>query len=40
MSNLIIPENKHKPSNCVSHHDDICFADHYNNENIQDDQDS
>ena len=26
MINLINPEDKYKPSNCVSHHDDVCFA--------------
>ena len=27
MNNLNNPEDKFKPSNCVSHHDDICFVD-------------
>ena len=26
MNNLMNPEEKNKPSNCVSYHDDICFA--------------
>tara|TARA_Y100000590_G_C14989953_1_gene739718 strand:+ start:402 stop:518 length:117 start_codon:yes stop_codon:yes gene_type:complete len=29
MNNLINPEEKNRPSNCVSYHDDICFADNY-----------
>ncbi len=32
MNNLTNPEDKNKPSNCVSHHDDICFADNYHSE--------
>ena len=28
MNNLNNPEDRNKPSNCVSHHDDICFADY------------
>jgi hypothetical protein len=36
MNNLTIPEDKNKPSNCVSHHDDICFADHNHNEDKED----
>ena len=27
MNNLISPEDKNRPSNCVSYHDDICFDD-------------
>jgi len=27
MNNLFNPEDKTKPSNCVSYHDDICFVD-------------
>ena len=34
MSNLINPEDRSKPSNCVSHHDDICFSD----QNLSEDQ--
>ena len=26
MINLLNPEDRHEPSNCVSHHDDICFS--------------
>ena len=26
MNNLLNPEDKNKPSNCVSYHDDICFS--------------
>ncbi len=37
MNNLTNPEDKYKPSNCVSHHDDICFAHHHNDE--KEDQD-
>ena len=29
MNNLNNPETRDKPSNCVSYHDDICFADHH-----------
>ncbi len=36
MNNLTNPEDKHKPSNCVSHHDDICFAEHDQNQEDQD----
>jgi len=36
MTNLINPEDKNKHSNCVSHHDDICFADHYHNQDKED----
>tara|TARA_B100002051_G_C16442808_1_gene489788 strand:- start:502 stop:615 length:114 start_codon:yes stop_codon:yes gene_type:complete len=32
MNNLTNPEDKQKPSNCVSYHDDICFADNDTNE--------
>ena len=39
MSNLINPEDKNRPSNCVSHHDDICFADQYPNNDDKEDQD-
>ncbi len=28
MNNLNNPEDKNRPSNCVSYHDDVCFADH------------
>ena len=35
MNNLMNPEDK-KPSNCVSHHDDICFADHNHNDDKED----
>ena len=35
MDNLINSENRNKPSNCVSHHDDICFADHSKNEETE-----
>jgi len=36
MEYLINLENKHKPSNCVSHHDDICFAEHDQDKDNQD----
>ena len=36
MNNLNNPENRDKPSNCVSYHDDLCFADHYHNEDKED----
>ena len=36
MNGLINPENKDKPSNCVSHHDDVCFAEHDHEEESQD----
>ena len=35
MNNLINPENRDKPSNCVSHHDDVCFAEHDHEEENQ-----
>ena len=35
MNNLINPEDRNKPSNCVSHHDDICFADQNEDEENQ-----
>ncbi len=38
MNILINPEDKNKPSNCVSHHDDICFSDQYQNEEKREDQ--
>ncbi len=38
MNNLNNPEDKYKPSNCVSYHDDICFADH-DHDNNEVDQD-
>tara|TARA_B100001250_G_C19458440_1_gene639120 strand:+ start:527 stop:643 length:117 start_codon:yes stop_codon:yes gene_type:complete len=36
MNNLINPEDRNKTSNCVSHHDDICFADNSPNEDKED----
>ena len=36
MSNLNNTEDRTKPSNCVSYHDDICFVDQ---EHIQNDKD-
>ena len=36
MNNLNNPEDRTKPSNCVSYHDDICFVDQ---EHIQNDKD-
>ncbi len=27
MNNFETPEDKNKPSNCVSYHDDVCFDD-------------
>tara|TARA_B100000029_G_C16970398_1_gene739772 strand:+ start:223 stop:333 length:111 start_codon:yes stop_codon:yes gene_type:complete len=36
MNNLINPEDKQKPSNCVSYHDDVCFADHELDQDKQD----
>ena len=38
MRNLINPEDRSKPSNCVSHHDDICFSDQNHSED-QEEQD-
>ncbi len=32
MKNLINLKDREKPSNCVSYHDDICFADNYDDE--------
>ena len=37
MNNLNNPEDKFEPSNCVSHHDDICFVDQNHEE--KEDQD-
>ena len=34
MINLLNPEDKNKPSNCVSYHDDICFAENHHVEEI------
>ena len=36
MNNLINPENRDKTSNCVSHHDDVCFAEHDHDQENQD----
>ncbi len=36
MSKLINFVNKNKPSNCVSYHDDICFAEHNHEQENQD----
>jgi len=36
MNNLINPEDRNKLSNCVSHHDDICFADNSPNDDEED----
>ena len=36
MKNLINPEDRNKPSNCVSHHDDICFADNEHDQETND----
>ena len=33
MNNLNNPEDRTKPSNCVSFHDDICFEEQNHNEN-------
>ncbi len=35
MNNLINPENRDKTSNCVSHHDDVCFAENDHEEENQ-----
>ena len=35
MNNLINPENRDKSSNCVSHHDDVCFAEYDHEEENQ-----
>ncbi len=38
MNNLANPEDKSKPSNCVSYHDDVCFAEN-GNDHKEEDQD-